>query len=152
MVTRRLKFLRHMAGRQGGAAVIEFALVFVLFFMVMYGAIAYGVVFAVRHSITQAVSEGARAALQDVGDIATDDGLAARVELARVTAANAIGWLGDLAPPPVVNFDCAATTPSLTCLKVSITYDYAAHPIIPEILGLGIVLPDTLAAQAIVQL
>ncbi|TCJ17980.1 pilus assembly protein [Parasulfuritortus cantonensis] len=132
--------------RQRGAAAVEFALVFVLFFMVMYGAIAYGVVFALRHTFTQAVNEGARAALQDVGDIA------AREALALSTATTAVSWLGARAPTPVVNTDCVATTAAFTCVKVTITYDYAANPIIPAIPGLGIVLPDTLTAQAVVQI
>lgn len=147
MINRGPGFLSVTASRQRGAAAIEFALVFVLFFMVLYGAIAYGMVFAVKHSITQAASEGARAALQDV-----TGGLPARLAVAQTTAANAISWLGTLAPTPVVDTDCVATTASLTCLKVTITYDYAANPIIPAIPGLGIALPDNLVAQAIVQL
>ncbi|MFA5082011.1 MAG: TadE/TadG family type IV pilus assembly protein [Hydrogenophilaceae bacterium] len=146
MDTGRLKFRHDSAHRQRGAAAVEFALVFVLFFMVMYGAIAYGVVFAIKHSMTQAASEGARAALQDVGDIA------AREALAQTTAANALSWLGANAPIPIVSIDCTPTTPAFTCLKVAITYDYAANPIIPPIPGLGIVLPANLNAQAIVQI
>lgn len=140
------RFRQGQAGRQRGAAAVEFALVFVLFFMVMYGAIAYGVVFAIKHSMTQAASEGARAALQDVGDIA------ARETLAQTTAANALSWLGANAPTPVASLDCTPTTPAFTCLRVAIAYDYAANPIIPPLPGLGIVLPANLTAQAIVQI
>jgi Flp pilus assembly protein TadG len=131
--------------RQRGAAAIEFALVFVLFFMVLYGAIAYGVVFAIKHSLTQGAAEGARAALKDVG------GLPERIALAQTTATNAVSWLGTGAPAPIVTSGpCEAT--SYTCIKVAFTYDYATSPIVPPIPSLGIVLPDTLVSQATVQL
>lgn len=147
METGGLNFRQGPASRQRGAAAVEFALVFVMFFMVMYGAIAYGVVFAIKHSMTQAASEGARAALQDV-----TGGMPAREALALATAANALSWLGTNAPTPVVSLDCTPTEPSFTCLKVAITYDYSANPIIPPLPGLGIVLPASLKAQAIVQI
>lgn len=131
--------------RQRGAAAIEFALVFVIFFMVLYGAVAYGVVFAIRHSLTLAASEGARAAVQDVGNAD------ARAALAATTAANAIAWLGTNAPAPVVTHSPCPATP-YRCLQVSLTYDYAANPIVPAIPGLGIELPATLQSQATVQL
>lgn len=131
--------------RQRGAAAIEFALVFVLFFMLLYGAISYGLVFAVKHSLTQAASEGARASLQDVG------GLPERIALAQATAANAVSWLGARAPTPVITTAPCPTT-TFTCLTVALTYNYASNPIIPPIPGLGINLPATLDARAIVQL
>lgn len=136
---------RRIAQPQSGAALIEFALVFILFFMILYGAIAYGVMFAVRHSLTQASAEGARAALQDVG------GVPERMEHAKLAASDAVSWLGALAPVPQVTAKpCTAT--GYTCVEVSLSYDYASHPIIPPLPGMGIVLPATLAAQATVQM
>lgn len=131
--------------RERGAAVIEFAIVFMLFFMVLYGAIAYGVMFAVRHSLTLATAEGARAALQDVGDLTN------RLEHAQLAASDAVSWLGAQAPAPqVASASCTAT--EYTCVTVSLSYDYASNPIIPPLPGMGIVLPSTLAAHATVQL
>lgn len=130
---------------QRGAVAIEFALVFVLFFMVLYGAIAYGMVFAIRHSLTQAAAEGTRAAVKDVGSVEE------RAALAATTAANAVSWLGALAPTPVVTSGPCPTT-AYQCIQVSFTYDYAANPIVPAIPALGIILPDTIQSQATVQL
>lgn len=131
--------------RERGAAAVEFALVFVLFFVIMYGIVSYGIVFALKHSLTQAANEGARAAVRDVG------GLGSRIELARTTAANAVAWLGGQAPAPVVTAPpCVGT--AFVCVKVALTYDYAAHPIVPPLPGLGIALPASIAAQATVQL
>jgi len=130
---------------QRGAVAIEFALVFVLFFMVMYGIVAYGMVFAVQHSLTQAVSEGARAAVRDVG------GLPERMALAKTTSATAIAWLGGRAPvPQVTSAPCAATP--FVCVKVLLVYDYLNNPLVPALPGLGIALPARLTAQATVQL
>lgn len=131
--------------KEGGAVAVEFALVFVLFFMVMYGIVAYGIVFAIRHSLEYAANEGARAAVQDVG------GLAERISLADTTARNAVAWLGERAPAPVV------TTPAcpdarFTCVRVALSFNYEANPIVPPLPGLGIALPATISAQATVQL
>lgn len=130
---------------QRGAVAIEFALVFVLFFMVMYGIVAYGMVFAVHHTLTQAASEGARAAVRDVG------GLPERIALAKTTSATAIAWLGGRAPvPQVTSAPCAATP--FVCVKVLLVYDYLNNPLVPALPGLGITLPARLTAQATVQL
>lgn len=128
-----------------GAVVIEFALVFVLFFMVMYGITAYGIIFAIKHSLTQAANEGARAAVQDVG------GLPERLELASTVAAQSVAWLGANAPVPVVTVVQPCTAP-FVCVEVSLVYDYAANPLVPALPALGVVLPDSLTGQATVQL
>jgi len=137
------RFIR--SNRQRGAVVIEFALVFVLFFLLMYGIVAYGMVFAIKHSLVQAANEGARAAVRDVG------GLPARIELARAVATESIAWLGDRAPEPQVSAEDCATTPYV-CLSVTLVYDYAGSPLVPALPALGVVLPDNLTGQATVQL
>lgn len=138
-------FEKSVRTAQRGAVVIEFALVFVLFFMVMYGIVAYGVVFAVEHSLIQAANEGARAAVRDVG------GVSARAELARTVAAENIAWLGDRAPEPQVDAELCTATPYV-CLSVELAYDYAAKPLVPPLPLLGVVLPEKLAGRATVQL
>lgn len=125
--------------------VIEFALVFVLFFLVMYGIVAYGMIFAIKHSLLQAANEGARAAVKDVG------GIAQRVALARSVAGESVAWLGARAPQPQVSAAACATTPYM-CVKVELTYDYARNPLIPALPALGVILPATLSGQATVQL
>lgn len=132
-------------GRERGAVVIEFALVFVLFFLVMYGIVAYGMVFAVKHSLVQAANEGARAAVRDVG------GLTERAELARAVASESIVWLGARAPAPEVQTEECAATPYV-CLTVRLDYDYQSNPLVPALPALGVVLPDNLSGRATVQL
>lgn len=131
--------------QQQGAVVIEFALVFVLFFMFLYGIVAYGMIFAMKHSLLQAANEGARAAVRDVG------GLPERMTLAGVVAGESVAWLGTRAPVPEVSAENCAATPYV-CLNVKLSYDYAANPLLPALPALGIVLPTQLSGQATVQL
>lgn len=141
----RRRHIRTTRRGQRGAVAVEFAMVFVIFFILLYGGIAYGMIFAIKHSFTQAAAEGARAALQDVGD------LDARKALALDTATQIVSWLDKWAPTPAVTSAPCATTP-YTCITVTLTYDYQANPIVPAIPGLGVVLPDTITSQATVQL
>lgn len=50
-------------GRQRGAAAIEFALVFIVFFAVFYGTVSYGLPMLMLQSFNNAVAEGARQAV-----------------------------------------------------------------------------------------
>ena len=53
---------------ENGAAAIEFALVFPLFFLIFYAILTYGMIFVAQQSITLAAAEGARAALRFASD------------------------------------------------------------------------------------
>lgn len=81
---------------QGGAAVVEFALVFPLLFLMMYGVIVYGYVFVLHESLVFAAQESAASA---VAADATQPGHEAQMTaLARNTAVRLLSWLpGDQA-------------------------------------------------------
>ena len=127
------------AGNESGAAILEFSLVVVLFVSFLYALIAFGVILAKKQEITNAVSDGARAA---VG--ATDPTGAAR---ARVRQA-----LGDPAARYVDNYVTGSCTGgSGNCITVTIDWNYAANPVVPNPPLFGKVTPDTLSAKAVVQ-
>lgn len=132
--------------RECGAVIVEFALVFMLFFMLMYGIVSYGVIFAIQHSLTHAANEGARAAVKDVG------GLEARRKEAEDTVVEALKWLGTAAPAPEVTSPPCPGTSLYKCVNVKLTFNYAENPLIPPLPGLGVALPEKLVAQATVQL
>ncbi|WP_347554364.1 TadE/TadG family type IV pilus assembly protein [Robbsia sp. KACC 23696] len=129
---------------QRGVAAVEFALVFPVVFLLVYGLITWALILLAQQTLTLAVGEGARAAL--------------RYSTSPVTAAcsavnNATTWLGSTA--------CVASTPSATacpylstqsCLKVTASYNYASKPLVPTLPFLNLVLPATLTASTIVQL
>lgn len=127
-----------------GAAAVEFALIFLLFFSLFYAIVAYGLVLTLKQSLTLAAEEGARAAVQDAPDDAT------RRTRAEATASGLLSWLP--AGGITVNATSApcAASPA-TCVTVVVNYDYAGHPIVPALPLLGIAIPATLSANATVQ-
>lgn len=48
---------------QKGAAAIEFAIIFPIFFLIFYAVVTYGLIFAAQQTITLAASEGLYAVL-----------------------------------------------------------------------------------------
>jgi len=134
------------ARRQQGVAAVEFALVFPVMFLLIYGMITYGLIMVAQQTLTVAVGEGARAALR----YSTSPASAA----CQAVDASAT-WLG-------ANISgCASAVPVATtcpypavsqCLTVTATYAYAQNPLVPTLPGLNIILPTTLKASAIVQL
>ncbi|CAN7603599.1 TadE/TadG family type IV pilus assembly protein [Variovorax paradoxus] len=72
---------------QRGAYAVEFALVFLIFFAVLYGIICYGVLFAFRLGVQNAAEDGARAALR------YQSTFEARRAHAEIIAAQSISWM-----------------------------------------------------------
>ncbi|MFT4190482.1 MAG: pilus assembly protein [Comamonas sp.] len=153
---------------------MEYALVFPVFFMILYAAVGYGLVFAIQLSLQHAAEEGARAALryQSTG--------AERLTVARtVTTTFLATWLPAAAyGTPTVEICSSATSSScwdgtseddapdcsdsdstsdsdsdVVCtVQVEVSYDYASYALVPAIPGLGLLMPDTIAARASVLL
>jgi hypothetical protein len=131
---------------QRGVAAVEFALVFPVFFLLVYGMITYGIIFIAQQSMTLAVQEGGRAALR----YSTDPGLAACDAVNVQTS-----WLGanllNCGTSKPVPIPCPYPAPS-QCMRVTVTYPYKTKPLVPIIPLFGLLVPDQLQASAIVQL
>lgn len=132
--------------RDDGSATVELALVLPVLLAVVLGAITYGVIFSVNHTLTSAAAEGARAA---VSASTTDDAKA----VASAAATSQLGVLGQYQQhaevlAPVVGACAAPSTEQ--CITVRVTYPWATNAIIPDLLE--IVTPDVLSAQSTVQL
>lgn len=161
----------HFAGnpalrRQCGAYAVEYALIFPIFFALMYASILYGVVLTTRLSLQHAAEEGARAALRFQQTVAGGPSqLDLRIIAAESTAATQAAWLND--SPTIQAFICrtdvqcpgtlGAAEPAPDCgedlsescqIVVVVTYDYAANPLVPELLGFGLLAPDNLQGRA----
>jgi Flp pilus assembly protein TadG len=82
-------------GRQRGAAALEFGLLFLIFFAVLYGIIGYSLVMLLQQGLTHAAAEGTRAAVRlDPMRFATVTAYQSAAEaLARDAALNALNWL-----------------------------------------------------------
>jgi TadE-like protein len=146
---------RHgMLGRraQRGSTAVEFAIVFPLFFLIFYAIVTYSLIFVAKQSLTLAAQEGARAALRYQA-LATDQAssLTLRSSAACTTANGLVNWLASGAPCVATHAPCSYDG-TMQCITVSLSYDYASHPLVPSLPLLALALPDTLAAQAMVQL
>lgn len=64
---------------QRGAYAIEFALVFLIFFSLIYATVSFGIFFTLRLSLQNAAEDGARAALRYQPTLAQREGEAERV-------------------------------------------------------------------------
>jgi hypothetical protein len=138
-----------------GAVIVEFAAIFVVFAMLLWGLISYGLVFAAQQSLTHAASEATRSA------VGLSDKGTARDNIEDVVNEE-LGWLaefgglefepqeqtgpdGDQDADDVFFYPCG----NRECVRVRITYDWDNHPIVPSILDVAT--PDTLSGYAVVQ-
>lgn len=146
-------------GRSGrnerGSVLVEFSFVFVLFVLVIYALISFGMILATKNSLTHAAAEGARAAISVVDDAATplvDE----REKRALDRVGTSLNWLGDKYQPADAAADIAACDAAVPagpqCITVTIIYPYETRPIVPPAPGLGLVTPNTLTSTAVVEL
>lgn len=162
----KLRRLRPIRGDESGAALVEFSLVFGLFVFILYGLIAFGMMFALKQSVTNAAAEGARAVV-GVADVTSTVGVDERLAMAKTTVKDRLSWLGAKYSDNDVkvswydptfqgvggcNYDAvpaAPPTPATVCVKI--TYPYSSRPLVPLAPGLGLVTPETLGSEARVQ-
>ena len=143
-----------------GSSVVEFALVFPIFLILLLGLLQYGMIFLIRNQMTEAASDAARSSVTY-----TSQSLAVSTAESSLTAdvihdgdgllASSTGC-GTWPSTPVTmgtsvtssdsssGITCTITpvTPGQTgclqapaagyeCLQVEVSYDYADHPLIP---------------------
>lgn len=140
------------ARRQHGVVSIEFAFIFPVLFLIFYAIVTYGLIFAAQQALSLAAAEGARASLRyqaaeaPPGPTATQKRLTEAVRAARAP----LTWLdgmGGLAVPRASEAACSYNA-AVRCVTVVVSYDYAAHPLIPNLL---LPTPASLGSSAIAQ-
>lgn len=142
-----------------GTSLVEFTFVALLLFMLLFGIIGFGVVLSFKQTVTQSANEAARRAAVTQG---TD---AARLAAANAAVNDFESWGRDCTTPGNgmdcsgirihdcgfdVNVNVAATKPD--CITVSLEYDYAGHPILPNVPLMSAFMPDTVESSATVQI
>jgi Flp pilus assembly protein TadG len=137
--------------RERGAAAVEFAMVFPLFFVILYGIITYSVIFVAQQNLTLAAEEGARAALNYQSATSTASALAARSSAACSTAKGMVTSLISSATCVSSSNTCSYDT-TMDCIVVTLTYNYASNPLVPNLPLTNFVLPASLVSSATVQL
>lgn len=145
--------------RQRGVYALEWAIVFPVFFMLVYAIISYGLTFLVRESMQNAVEDGARAALRY--QVSRGD----RLMQARELVADRMAWLPAALRPAVesvtvevcsavdesicgVNMHCGAALAERCLVRVALVLPYADAPLAPPLLGLNALVPERLSVSA----
>lgn len=149
--------------RQRGAAIVEFALVMILLFTLVFGIIGFGVVMSFKQTLTHAAAEAARRAATTQDDPLTTS-IDERLSVANTAIDEFEGWgrtCADMQVCTVTIHDCnlaaaplnannTAATPD--CITATLVYDYAGDPIVPNLPFVGIFMPDTIETSATSQL
>ena len=127
---------------EDGAVIVEFAAIFIVFAMLLWGLISYGVVFAAQQSLTHAAAEAARSTVGMTDRSAAEQRAVDMLE-------EELGWLADGLDRREASVAACENDAAYECMTVVVTYDWAGHPIVPSILNVAT--PDTLSGRAVVQ-
>lgn len=138
-----------------GAAIVEFALVSVLLFSLVFGIISFGVLLSFRQDLTRAAAEGARAGAVAVpatdalsrARTATDEAVVAAGETCGRNGMTCDVAVRDCNDPAVGNNGNQPADPD--CVFVELTFDNDHHPKLPEVPLISAFLPDTIEARSV---
>lgn len=144
--------------RERGVDAIEFAIVFLLFFGLLWAVLTFGFIFAAQQTLTLAAENGARAALHYQPAQDQSAAIGARVAAAQQDAAQSLQWLQwfNHAYYPANYVQASgqpcAYNPNLVCFTVTVQYPYAQAPLFPPFPGFGLVAPQRLTGTATMQM
>jgi Flp pilus assembly protein TadG len=120
--------------RQRGIAAIEFALVFMLLFIALYGVVTFGAIFYTQQAISRAAEDGARAAmLMPQPPVQSGVCQAVSESLARTLTVPASTCTSS-APGRLISIlltTCPSSPGDATCAVVTVTYRYKDSPVLP---------------------
>jgi Flp pilus assembly protein TadG len=142
---------------QRGATAVEFALLFPLFFTVLYAIITFSLIFVVQQNLTLAAEEGARAALNWQSSTSLSNALFNRGNVACQTAQSMVATLVQ----SIKSMQAVQCTPTsapcgpgnaMQCVNVLLTYNYKTSPLVPNLPILSYAVPTSLSSSATVQL
>ena len=146
--------MTHKKNTTTGVAAIEFALIFPVLFLMLYGLITYSMIFAVQHALNLAAAEGARASIRYQSQ---KDDAQMRIAAACQVIEKNLSWIKGLG----VGVSCPSQNGSalfvvvqnskkqndLHELDISLNFHYAQNPILPVIFPV----PENLTAHAVSQ-
>lgn len=135
-----------------GAAVLEFALIGILLFTLLFGIIHFGLILSFKQDMTRAAAEGARAgAVAFPSTDAQTDAIAATgtavKEFGGRFSSNGCSAAGMTCAIPVVA-PCVGDT-SHDCVTVSLSYDYENHPLYGRLPLIEEFFPDVVVASSV---
>lgn len=145
---------RALSNRQRGAQLIEMALIMPVLMTVVFAIIGYSVVFMVQHSLSSAVSQGART-VAVVGSATTPEIAARQLLQASLPGALYPAGFGFRTRQLTGPTDCgnalgAGNNPSLSCLQFEGTFVLAQNPFLSNIPFASQLFPRQLSSSAVV--
>lgn len=157
------------SGRQGqrGIAAIEFALVFTVFFAVLYAFATFGAVFYTQQAVSRAAGDGARAAVLLPPVVSFNQSAVQTVVLRSLAGSMVVpvanngsqasrqAWLSNPQHTTVtVTPGCLNAGGIAGCVTVNVQYQYARNRLLPSLplLDTSTWMPDVLVGQATVRL
>ena len=131
----------------GGAALVEFAVVLGLLLYLILGAVSFGVLLATSHGLNEAAGESARAVALAWDDPSTSAD--ERLATASVSLANNGIECGPAGPVACdITIDRCVGQPAASCVTIDLVHDRAKRSLVGRLPILEYVLPDTLSAHA----
>ena len=125
-----------------GAVIVEFAAIFVVFAMLLWGLISYGVVFAVQQTLSHAAADATRATV----GFSDPDAATANAQL---ILDEQLSWLPESAVDTQVIIDDCPGDQAPECATVIATYRWGERPIVPSILDVAT--PASISGRAVAQ-
>jgi Flp pilus assembly protein TadG len=135
--------IRQHLQRQDGVAAVEFAIVSMVFLVILFGILTYGYIYSMDQSMNHAAEEGARAAIATTTE-------ASAISTAKTTAYDRLSQYQPSLQPSDIDATVADCDTSFRCITVTITYPWSTRPIIPKFPGLPT--PGSIVAVATIQL
>lgn len=139
--------LRIPARNESGAVFVEFVVVLPFLLFVIFAMVSYGAMFSFRQTLSQAATEGARAAAVAPANLSFADRRARAIAAVNQAfdgepAGNLVCGSGGLTCTiPAVPTSCGVAT---ECISVTVSYAYAAHPRVPVPQFFSFALPSKL--------
>jgi hypothetical protein len=152
---------RHRARGDEGAAVVEFALVMGLLFLLVYGIIQFGLTLSFKQDMTRAAAEGARAGavVFPLAGQTFEEAAEIAAQTATQEAVEAFGGSFEDVGCTREGMTCNVSTPAPCiedpnhmCITVELIYDYGADPLYGEIPLVGALMPDTIRAVSVARI
>jgi TadE-like protein len=144
-----------------GAALVEFSLVAILLFTLVFGIISFGLILSFKQDMTRAAAEGARA-----GAVAVPTGTETYAQAADVAAEAATDEAVDAFGGSFDGTGCARTGMTCTvqvipcpeepllheCVAVELVYDYEDHPLYGRMPLVSQFMPDVVRSTSVARI
>lgn len=138
-----------------GAAVVETALCLCFVVLpVVFATMAYAYMLSFRQTVSQSAAEGARAAAVAPAGATTAQRQAVATSAVSAALSSGVGGLTCASAHvtcDVVRVSNCGDGSGKDCMRVTITYPYREHSLLPSVPGLGFTLPSSITYSAVAE-